>query len=212
MTNKNTTKGNKKIRIVIICIIAVLVLAGCGYAGIVAFISYKQESTVMISKDVSEYELYKSGPSAVDHFNDNLNEGIWPDRINSSYNVKDFFMMYYCPFDPNYLGYMNIEFTDEDFKKEVERLSLISSDDYIGVYNAEGFNDYDVLAIKADNNGFVYAISKEANNIVYVEIKFPGYAMDINYEKYIPLEYLPNNIQIKKGNPTQKKYMDSYEK
>ena len=211
MTNKNTTKENKKIRTVIICIIAILVFLGCAYAGIIAFISYKQRSTVMISKDVSEYELYKSGPNAMEHFKDNLNEGIWPDKIDSSYNVKNYFMMYYCPFDPNYLGWMNIEFSDEDYKNEVERLTLISSDDYIGVYNAEGFNDYKVLAIKADNNGFVYAISKEANNIIYVEVEFPGYAIDIDYDKYIPLEYLPNNVQIKKGNPTQKKYMERYE-
>ena len=67
-----------------------------------------------------------------------------------------------------------------------------------------------MLTIKADNNGFVYAISKEANNIIYVEVEFPGYAIDIDYDKYIPLEYLPNNVQIKKGNPTQKKYGDIY--
>ena len=34
---------------------------------------------------------------------------------------------------------------------------------------------------------------------------FPGYSMDIEYEEYMPEEYLPEGLDIGEDNPTKQK-------
>lgn len=131
----------------------------------------------------------------------------FPGSIPSSAKVEHFCYYYYNPFDRNYVSYLVYSCNDEDYKKEIDRLSKInSSKDYL-IYGATGFN-YPVCAVNADSyNGYIYALADEANKrLIYVEIYFCNYFSDINYEEIIDKKYLPVGFNAKDGNPTMQAF------
>lgn len=135
---------------------------------------------------------------------------IFPNVIPSSAKVEDFCYYYFNPFDPNYVSYLVYSCNDEDFNKEIERLSkLSSSKDYL-IYGATGFN-YPVCAVYADKyKGYIYALTdKENNKLIYVEIDFCNYFSDIKYENIINKEHLPIGFNAKDGNPIQQQFHKS---
>lgn len=93
----------------------------------------------------------------------------------------------------------------------MHRLENYASTDYIGNYGVTGFaGEGNPLAIYADDyQGFVYAIQTpgQENAITYVEIIFCNYFMDLNYEKYIPNEYLLEGFDSTQGNAYRKKML-----
>lgn len=132
---------------------------------------------------------------------------IFPNIIPSSAKVEDFCYYYFNPFDPNYVSYLVYSCNDEDFNKETERLSkLTSSKDYL-IYGATGFN-YPVCAVYVDKyKGYIYALAdKENNKLIYVEIDFCNYFSDIKYEDIIDKNHLPIGFNAKLGNPTRQVY------
>jgi hypothetical protein len=105
--------------------------------------------------------------------------------------MADFKMVYYNPWDAQYLGYLVVDYSGEDYAKEVERLKNYNSTEYIGYYDVEEEKTYELLAVKADSyNGFVYALTDGKGRIIYAEQIFCNYFMDLDYNKYIPQEYL----------------------
>ena len=49
-----------------------------------------------------------------------------------------------------------------------------------------------MLAMEADSSyGFVYALTADDNRIIYVELIFCNYFMDIDYQSMINRKYLP---------------------
>ncbi|MBQ8040863.1 MAG: hypothetical protein IJ274_13540 [Lachnospiraceae bacterium] len=54
--------------------------------------------------------------------------------------------------------------------------------------------------------GFVYALSDKEDTVIYVEIIFCNYMMDIDYKEYIEESYLPIGFDATSENPyrTQK--------
>lgn len=152
--------------------------------------------------NISNYNEYLGQDGK--HSND-----IFPHNIPDSAEIEDFCYYYYNPFDPNYVSYLVYSCNDEDYSKEMERLSkLNSSEDYL-IYGATGFN-YPVCAVYADNQGYIYALTDKTNNkIIYVEIKFCNYFSDINYDEIINKDYLPIDFNEKPGNPTRTAYEKS---
>jgi len=168
--------------------IAMLICSGCEMLGV-----EKDKTT-----DISNYSEYLGSEGK--HPND-----IFPNKIPDSAEVEDFTYYYYNPFDPNYVAYLVYTCNDEDYTKEIERLSkLNSSEDYL-IYGATGFN-YPVIAVDANEEGYIYALAdKENKKLIYVGINFCNHFTDINYKKIIDEKYLPINFDAKKGNSTQKK-------
>ena len=92
--------------------------------------------------------------------------------------IADYKMVYYNPWDAQYLGYLVVDYSNEDYLKESERLKSYQSTDYIGYYSVEEETTYDLLAINADSyNGFVYALTDGKNRIIYAEQIFCNYFM-----------------------------------
>lgn len=209
--NKPTTGrsiGNK----IGIVILAFGILIGLIYAGITAYFSISAKASEETYTDVSEYAQQRSGDDAIDNFSAGGMDDIWPAKITDGMDVQDYFMMSYNPGDANYLGYLVVDYAETDYATEVSRLAAYASTDYVDNYGATGFADYEVLAMNADDEGFVYAITDGTSRIIYVEIIFPGYGMDIAYEKYVPKEYLPEGLDAGKDNPTQQEKVEQYEK
>ncbi|MBO4888637.1 MAG: helix-turn-helix domain-containing protein [Firmicutes bacterium] len=120
-----------------------------------------------------------------------MDETIWPEKITEDMHVADFKMVYYNPFDAQYLGYLVVDYAADDYAKEVKRLKEYESTEYIGYYCVEEEKTYELLAINADSyQGFVYALTDGKGRIIYGEQIFCNYFMDLKYEEYIPKEYL----------------------
>ena len=120
-----------------------------------------------------------------------MDETIWPKEITDEMTVTDFKMVYYNPWDAQYLGYLVVDYAADDYAEEVKRLKAYESTEYIGYYCVEEEKTYELLAINADSyQGFVYALTDGKGRIIYGEQIFCNYFMDLKYEKYIPKEYL----------------------
>lgn len=168
--------------------IAMFIYSGCG-------IWSEKDRTTKIS-DYSKY-LGQDGK----HNND-----IFPYSIPNSAKIEDFYYYYYNPFDKNYVSYLVYSCNDEDYKKEITRLSKLNSPKNYLIYSATGFN-YPVCAVYANNYGYIYALAdKENNKLIYVEINFCNYFSDIDYENIIDKKYLPIDFNAKSGNPTRQSY------
>ena len=150
----------KKILIIVIIAVAAVtvmrVLVALGLVGLMFLSSVNAKPEVY--DDISNYTEYMS-------FSDDnedplwnkwdMDESIWPRRINDISEVADFKMVYYNPWDAQYLGYLVMDYSDEDYAAETARLKAYPSTDYIGYYSVVEEHTYELLAVYADEyNGF----------------------------------------------------------
>ena len=130
-----------------------------------------------------------------------MDETIWPESITGDMDVRDFAMVYYNPWDKQYLGYLVVDYTPEDYAKEVERLKAYESTDYVGYYSVSEETSHELLAVNADEyHGFVYALTDGDHRIIYAEQLFCNYFMDLDYTDYMPSEYLLDGFNAREGN------------
>lgn len=215
-------KGDKKemkriCKVIGILFFSLVLLLLALYLCVIAYLKISAASTWEEHRDIQTYGLLEDGRNGIDAFRPDQNAvgdlkisgGIWPERIQDSMDVQDYLFIYYCPWDPNYLGYLVVTYGEEDFEAEKDRLSSYPSTDYIGCYGAEGFEQFDLLAMLHSDSRLVYALTDGVGTIMYVGMQFPGYSMDIPYEKYIPRAYLPVGLDLSKDNPTRQNAMDS---
>lgn len=173
-----------------------LIVRVLSIGGLVAFFAVNNDKWAQIYEDtdVSHYSWYM-GENAKENYavKWGMDESIFPKEITSDMQVTDYKMVYYDPWDAQYLSYLVVEYGEEEYQAEVERLKSYESKKYIGYYGVEGFKEgYHLLAMEADSyQGFVYALETEENKIIYVELIFCNYFMDLDYENMIPNEYLP---------------------
>lgn len=164
-------------------------------------------SKIEVYDDIDNYNNYfGSGAREVFKNKWGMDEEIFPNKITDNMSVVDFKMVYYDPWDAQYLSYLEVVYDKINYQKEVDRLKKYKSTKYLGYYGVTGFNDnYDLLAIYADSyNGFVYALTNNKNKIIYVELIFCNYFMDIDYKKYIKNEYLPLGFDASINNKYRK--------
>ena len=198
-------KKDTIIVVVVVSICAVLTAMVMLFAvslPVISYLSSKVEETTdrtkyndVIGKEAKDVYRNKWG----------FDESIFPSTIKGLEGVKDFKMVYYNPWDAQYLAYLVVDYNKDDYQKEVERLTSFGISEYEGFYGVSGFTNYRLLAMNADDyNGFIYAITDDNNRIIYVEIIFCNYFMDLDYEKYIDTKYLPDGFNAKEGNPYRK--------
>ena len=202
--------GDKKVNKIVITIfvvigillsIAPVVLIGIFLAGSV---TAKPE----VYNDISHYREYMSFGAGSKWNKWGIDETIWPQEITDNMAVSDFKMVYYDPWDAQYLGYLVVDYSEDDYIEEAERLRAYRSTDYIGYYGAEEEKTYDLLAINADPyNGFVYALTDGKARIIYAEQIFCNYYMDLDYWNYISEEYLLDGFDARRNNPYRKTMM-----
>ena len=160
---------------------------------------------IEVYTDIERYELKLQKENTKWH-KWGMKETIWPEMITSNMNVKDYKMVYYDPFDAQYLGYLEVEYSDNDYQRERARLINYESTEYIGYYNVREEETYTLLAINADPYyGFVYALTDGNNKIIYAEQIFCNYFMDLNYKEYMRGDYFLDGFDATKNNPYRKK-------
>ncbi len=194
--NKRLLLGVKIVTIASLIIAAWRVIIITIFAGILIWMV--NDAEIEVYEDVSKYNEYMNFSNGayepgVDTIwtKCGMDETIWPAEITDSMNVADFKMVYYNPWDEQYLGYLVVDYTSEGYEKEVERLHNYESTEYIGYYDVKEEKTYDLLAVNADSyNGFVYALTDGKGRIIYAEQIFCNNFMDLDYNEYIPQEYL----------------------
>ena len=192
-------------------VIAVLVIIPVG--AIVLFLFGGLAAKPEVYTDVAHYREYMSfGAENSDSkwSKWGMDEEIWPGEISDSMNVADFKMVYYDPFDKQYLGYLVVDYTEKDYAAEVERLKAYPSTEYVGYYGVREETTYELLAVNADSyQGFVYALTDGQGRIIYAEQIFCNYFMDLDYSRYIPVEYLLDGFDATQENDYMKQMMRS---
>ena len=198
---------SKKIKIVLIAAAAVLAAIAIMYVLPFGLLYYSVASAkVEEYNDISHYSEYMTFDESVAKWTKwGMDETIWPQKITDDMKVADFKMVYYNPWDAQYLGYLVVDYPAKEYDAEVKRLREYPSTDYVGYYSVEEEKTYDLLAVNADEyQGFVYALTDGKGRIIYAEEIFCNYMMDIDYEKYIPKEYLLDGFDATESNPYKK--------
>ena len=165
---------------------------------------------VEVYDDISMYNEF-IGENAREGYKNkwDMDEEIFPKSITDTMKVLDYKMVYYNPWDAQYLSYLVVEYNEEEYNQEVGRLKHYESNEYIGYYGVTGFSKYTLLAMYADSyQGFVYALTDNENKIIYVELIFCNYLYDIGYEEYIDNDYLPDGFDATDNNQYRMKMLD----
>lgn len=161
-----------------------------------------------VNEDINKYKDF-IGEEAKEEYRTKwgMDETIFPNKITDNMDIVDYKMVYYNPWDAQFLSYIVVEYNEQDYNKETQRLKEYNSTEYIGYYGVTGFSKYELLAMYADSyNGFVYAITNGKNRIIYVELIFCNYFYDLKYEEYIPTEYLPDGFDASENNKYMKEH------
>lgn len=180
-----------------------------GYGALLFLVIAPFFAKVEVHTDIENYNNYIGKyASETYQIKFEMDEEIFPKFITDEMEIEDFKMVYYNPWDAQYLSYLVVDYSDDDYQKEVERLENIPMTDYIGYYDVSGFTKYRLLAMFADSyNGFVYALTDDENRIIYVELIFCNYFYDLEYEEYIPDDYLPDGFNAHLDNPYSKRQL-----
>lgn len=205
--SKKIIKMTLKI-VLIILAVAVGIVIGL-WAWLVSFLEKSAADTWETHYDISEYGMLDDGENLLER-SKNLG-AIWPKEITKDMNVTDYLLIHYCPWDSNYLGYLEVEYDDGDYEAEIERLKSYESTEYVGNYGAGVFKEKELLAMYSTSSSFIYALTDGGNRINYVYLAFPGYSMDIDYEDYIPKDCLPKGLDISEDNPTRQEVLKERE-
>ena len=181
-----------------------LSLSGCALGGALGLLGLSAFEKPEICEDPAEYGRY-FGPGATEEYlaEENLDTAIFPAALTPEMDVREFRMIYYNPWDPQWLGYLTVAYSEADYAREAERLAAFPRGSYEGVYSVTGFAE-EPLAVNVDSyQGFVYAIPTpgEKNSVTYVLMEFCNYFYDLDYKAYIPEDYLPQGFDATSGNP-----------
>ena len=206
-----------KITSIVLIVLAVLYFLRVFIVGLIAiglfFISIVGER-IKVDADITHYNDYIHSELTFDELSErgySVFKGemidIWPEHITSDMNVTDYQYTYYNPWDPQYVIYMTAEYDAENYEKEIERLTALGSEDYIGIYTVTGEPEgYDIISMNSDEYyGFTYAMIPEGaednTRITYVTVWFCNYFLDLDVHKYIPDEYLLPGFNAEEDNP-----------
>ena len=186
----------KKVKLIVFSILgACLLYAVYSLAVTGFFYTLYSSSRIEVNTNIKKYNKYMFENAKEKYRNKwDMNEDIFPRSIKNL-NVIDYKMVYYDPWDKQFLSYLVIDYDKNNYDSEVRRLKEFNSTDYIGYFGVTGFSKYKLLAMYADSyNGFVYAITDNKSKIIYVELIFCNYFYDLDYQKYIDNDYLPDGF------------------
>lgn len=167
----------------------------------------------VITTDPAQYGAV-IGPDAKGEYEDkwSMDEAIFPAELSSDMNVQDFKMVYYNPFDAQYLSYLIVDYDKDAYAAEIARLKGFGIEEYKDFFGVSGFPDgQHLVAMNSDPyQGFVYAITDNEDTIVYVELIFCNYFFDLKYTDYIDVGYLPSGFDATENNSYRKEILSDH--
>lgn len=212
----------------ILVVIVIILYKLLELSGIIGLYLWDQvNAEIIVNTDIDKYQDY-IGENAKDEYRNkfDMDESIFPQAISDNMQVEDYKMVYYNPWDAQYLSCLVVQYDPESYQNEIKRLQSIPMKEYKGLYGAEGFDEnYELLAMNADQTyGFIYALADKTEGngstnenvginenrwIIYIEILFCNYFMDLEYENYIDTEFLPIGFDAFEDNEYRKYMLNS---
>lgn len=123
-----TTKKKILIGVIItaVTVVIIRVLATIGLIGIMLFGSFTAKPEVY--DEISNYTecmsfSYDNADSLWSKWG--MDESIWPLAINNVSDIVDYKMVYYNPWDAQYLGYLVMDYSADDYAAETARLKAL---------------------------------------------------------------------------------------
>ena len=166
----------------------------------VLVLNYEYDNRLHQTTNINDYSDV-IGPKAKGIYESKwgMSEEIFPKKLTGK--VENFKMLCDDFLDKQFLSYLVIDYNEEDYNKEIKRLEKIGIEEY-NYYGVTGFTKYQLIAMNSDDyNGFIYALTDGKSKIIYVELIFCNYIMDLDYENEMPKEYLPDGFNAKDNNP-----------
>lgn len=208
-------KAVKAVKIITIVVMAIVthyvVIAVLMFSMVFAMFT---SAKIEVSTDSAEFNKYIHNDMVKDsEYRMGTNEqfDVMPETIDAK--VTEYQLMYYNPWDPQYIVYMTLDYGDK-YDEEIARLKAIGIDDYKGIYTVTGEPEgYDLVAMDSDDyQGFVYAMIPEDSEgntkITYCAILFCNYGLDVDVHEYMPDRYLLPGFDASDDNPYRKQMMD----
>lgn len=200
--NKLLMLGIKIITIASLAIVTLVILfyVGCFFFAMLIFAGDIFFSRIQTHTDIENYSNY-IGENAVAEYSSKwgMDESIFPDKISDSMQIDEFSFTYYNPWDAEYVGYLTVTYSQDEYDNELERLSGKRHDKYEGLYSVSGEpKNYSVLAMETSNDwGFIYALTPDSHStsITYVEVVFPG-KLEMKLDKYLPKQYQLDGMDV----------------
>ena len=173
----------------------------------IVIINYEYDNRLHQTTNIKDYnDVIGTNAKGIYENKWDMSEEIFPKKLNG--NVERFKMLCDDFWDKQFLAYLVIDYDEEDYNKEIERLEKLGIEEY-NYYGVTGFTNYKLVAMNSDDyNGFVYALTDGKSKIIYVELIFCNYIMDLDYENEMPKEYLPDNFNAKQNNPYEIEMMN----
>ena len=109
----------KVILMIITTIIAVFLIRLLLIGGLVKLLSFDSQRTeVYKDTDITHYQWY-IGKNAKKEYADKwgMDESIFPESITDNMDVLDYKMVYYNPWDAQYLSYLVVEYDDKSYEE-----------------------------------------------------------------------------------------------
>ena len=205
--------ARKRILLPVLLLAACLLFSGCG--AILLTLRTVFGDSVHVDTDPAEYTRFV-GPEAEEQYrisSTHLKGEIFPAALPGDAEVPEFKMVYYNPFDAQWLCYLTVQYTPEAFAAERERLAAFPREEYQGVFSATGF-PAEPLALTVDQTaGFLYAIPTPGRTdaVTYVRIEFGNLFLDLDWTEYVPAQYLPIGFDASEDNPWRAAYLAEWE-
>ena len=173
----------------------------------ILIINYEYDNRLHQTTNIKDYnDVIGSNAKGIYESKWGMSEEIFPKKLTGK--VENFKMLSDDFWDKQFLSYLVIDYNEEDYNKEINRLEKLGIEEY-NYYGVTGFTNYKLVAMNSDDyNGFIYALTDGKSKIIYVELIFCNYIMDLDYENEMPKEYLPDNFNAKDNNPYRRKMMN----
>ena len=173
----------------------------------ILIINYEYDNRLHQTTNIKDYnDVIGSNAKGIYESKWGMSEEIFPKKLTGK--VENFKMISDDFWDKQFLSYLVIDYNEEDYNKEINRLEKLGIEEY-NYYGVTGFTNYKLVAMNSDDyNGFIYALTDGKSKIIYVELIFCNYIMDLDYENEMPKEYLPDNFNAKDNNPYRRKMMN----
>lgn len=188
--------------------LVILVIFGTSILGLMS-VGFISEKPVVTTNPTQYSDVI--GTDAKDEYRNKweMDESIFPEYITADMTIRDFKMVYYNPFDAQYLSYLVVDYDKDDYTIEIARLDALGIEEYQGCFGVTGFSDGQrLVAMNADPyQGLIYAITDDEDTIVYVELIFCNYFYDLIYTNYINEDFLPIGFDATSDNAYRKEQM-----
>lgn len=185
--------------IIRICIVYLVI-------GMFALLFYTAK--IKVYDDIADYNKYIHNTKPGSEYQTCNGEmfKIFPETIDDPSKVEEFKFVYYNPWDAQYVTYLTMDYDENEYNAEINRLTNLGIEEYKDIYSVTDEPEgYDIVAMNSDDYyGFVYAMipegEEESGEITYVGIWFCNRFLDLDIHDYVPDEYLLTGFDATKDN------------